>query len=392
MHPGLEIAKTIARVGGHVLRERVTTARATGVADIPVSGKEITTEWLTTVLCAEHPGASVTAFRTEDVSSGTSTRWRITVTYNEIGRATDLPEVFFVKTTRGFKQRLTLSLAHVLDGEPNFFKHLRPQLGIEAARGFHGAADLASGRSISLMEDITATKGATFCTPKTPISRAEIEELLATMAHWHARYWDSDELSGHAWLKPPSGHFHNLDKLIGFAKRAEVGAQRARSVIPDSLISLQDKLYRGLERSLEIASEGPLTLLHGDSHIGNTYRTAEGRMGFTDWQIVMRGSWAYDFAYTVNSGLDIEDRRAWGRELLEFYLDRLSAAGAAAPDPDAAWLAYRQQAFFPYFVWLATIGHSAIQPKYQPDEVSRGIIERAATALVDLDGLAALEE
>ncbi|WP_344871997.1 phosphotransferase [Allokutzneria multivorans] len=387
MHPGLEIAKTLARIGGHVVRERLTSTRATNAADIPVSGKEITTAWLTAVL-----GGEVTSFSTEDVSSGTSSRWRITVTYKETGRRTDLPTAFFVKTTRGFKQRLTLSLAHVLDGEPNFFEHLRPELDIEAARGFHGAADLASGRSISLMEDIAASRGATFCTPKTPISRAEIEDLLSAMAHWHGRFWDSEELRGHGWLKPPSGHFDNLDRLIGFAKRCEVGAKRARSVIPDALIPLQDKLYRGLERSLTIASEGPLTLLHGDSHVGNTYRTSAGRMGFTDWQIVMRGSWAFDFAYTVNSGLDLANRRAWARELLEFYLERLAEAGAQAPGADAAWLAYRRQSFFPYFVWLATIGHSAIQPKYQPDEVSLGIIERTGVALLELDGLAALEE
>ncbi|WP_086820878.1 aminoglycoside phosphotransferase family protein [Allokutzneria sp. NRRL B-24872] len=384
MHPGLEIAKTVARIGGHVVRERLTSARATNAADIPVSGKELTTAWLTAVL-----GAEVSSFSTEDVSSGTSSRWRITVTYKETGQ---LPTAFFVKTTRGFKQRLTLSLARVLDGEPNFFEHLRPELDIEAARGFHGAADVASGRSISLMEDIAASRGATFCTPKTPISRAEIEDLLTAMAHWHGRFWDSEELRGHGWLKPPSGHFDNLDRLIGFAKRCQVGAKRARSVIPEALIPMQDKLYRGLERSLTIASEGPLTLLHGDSHVGNTYRTSAGRMGFTDWQIVMRGSWAFDFAYTVNSGLDVADRRAWGRELLEFYLERLAEAGAEAPDADTAWLAYRRQSFFPYFVWLATIGHSAIQPKYQPDEVSLGIIERTGVALLELDGLAALDE
>lgn len=113
-------------------------------------------------------------------------------------------------------------------------------------------------------------------------------------------------------------------------------------------------------------------------------------MGFTDWQIVMRGSWAYDFAYIVTSGLAVADRRAWERQLLAFYLDRLRAAGVAAPAEDEAWFAYRQQALYPYFIWLATIGHSAIQPKYQPDEISLGIIERTANAVLDLDALGAV--
>ena len=158
------------------------------------------------------------------------------------------------------------------------------------------------------------------------------------------------------------------------------------------MLSDQDGLYRALKRSLDLASQGPLTLLHGDSHIGNTYPTASGRMGFTDWQIVLRGSWAYDVAYTITSGLDTDDRRAWEHELLAFYLERLAATvGDRAPDFDSALLAYRQQALYPYFIWLATIGRSPIQPKYQPDEVSRGIIGRTARAVQeDLDVLGAL--
>jgi hypothetical protein len=113
-------------------------------------------------------------------------------------------------------------------------------------------------------------------------------------------------------------------------------------------------------------------------------------MGFTDWQIVMRGSWAYDFSYTVASGLTVEDRRAWEHDLLAFYLERLAAAGGEAPAMGDAWLAYRQQAIYPCFIWLATIGRSVIQPKYQPDEISLGIIERTANAILDLDPLGAV--
>ncbi len=114
-------------------------------------------------------------------------------------------------------------------------------------------------------------------------------------------------------------------------------------------------------------------------------------MGFTDWQVVLCGSWAYDFAYVVASGLDVADRRAWERDLLTGYLERLAACGAPVLDFDIAWLAYRQQALYPYFIWLSTIGHSVIQPKYQPDEVCLGIIERTATAVLDLDAAEAVE-
>ncbi|NQE71227.1 hypothetical protein [Nocardia gamkensis] len=390
--PVLEVVRGIARIGGHVAKETVTRQRARIPSDVPVTGREVTAEWLTAVLCGGHPGAEVDSFETQDVSAGTSTRWKLSVTYNAAGRAAGLPEELFAKTTAEFKQRLTLDLAGIIGGEPGFFTHLRPALDIEAPRGYHSAVDYRSGRTISLLEDIVSTKGATFCTPQTPIDRTEIEDLLRTMATWHARYWNDAELEAHRWLKPPRAHFANLDRLIGMSKRARVGARRAAAVIPETLAHDHDRLYHALQRSLEIASTGAQTFLHGDSHIGNTYRTSSGRMGFTDWQVVLRGSWAYDVAYVVGSGLAVQDRRDWERELLAVYLDHVAACGAPAPDFDTAWLAYRQQALYPYFIWLATIGHSAIQPRYQPDEICLGIIERTANAVLDLDAVKALEE
>ncbi|WP_245713541.1 phosphotransferase [Nocardia vaccinii] len=391
-NPVLETVRGIARIGGHVARERIARPRAVAATDIPVTGREVTTQWLTAVLCDGHDGAAVESFATENVSAGTSTRWKLTVTYNEAGRAAALPERLFAKTTAHFKQRLTLDLAGILGGEPGFFTHLRPELDIEAPRSYHSAIDQRSGRTISLLEDIDSSKGASFCSPHTPISRGQIEDLLRTMATWHAYYWNHPELDRHAWLKPPRAHFANLDRLIGMSKRSRVGARRAASVLPEALAGQHDRLYRALERSLEIASSGPQTFLHGDSHIGNTYRTRAGRMGFTDWQVVLRGSWAYDFAYVVNSGLAVADRREWDRELLTVYLDRLAECGAPAPDFGSAWLAYRQQSLYPYFIWLSTIGHSVIQPKYQPDEVSLGIIERTAAAVLDHDAARAVDE
>jgi hypothetical protein len=79
----------------------------------------VTREWLAAVICGGHPGAAVDSFETRDVSSGTSSRWSVTVGYNEAGRRADLPSNLFAKTTAGFKQRLTLDLAGILEGEPN---------------------------------------------------------------------------------------------------------------------------------------------------------------------------------------------------------------------------------------------------------------------------------
>ncbi|UAK32028.1 aminoglycoside phosphotransferase family protein [Nocardia asteroides] len=385
--PARGVLPGILRLGGHVLAERVFRRE---VVDIPMKKSEVDAQWLTTVLAAEHPGVEVESFEIVDASVGTTTRWKATVSYNEAGRKARLPEHLFAKTTSTFTQRLTQYLAHALPGEPGFFQHLRTELEIEAPQGYFGAADLRTGRSLTLLEDIGVTKQARFCTPMEPITREQIQDLLANMAVWHGHYWESPELKSHEWLKTPSAHFRNFDRLLGMKKRARVGLRRAPQLVPDTLPPVQNDLYDACEKSLLIAERSPQTLLHGDPHIGNAYMCDDGGMGFTDWQLVLRGSWAFDVTYIITSGLEVEDRRAWERELIEFYVDRLHAAGGPALPFEAAWLAYRQQCLYPYFAWMITIGRSALMPEFQPEEVCRAIVHRTSTAIMDLDALQAV--
>jgi aminoglycoside/choline kinase family phosphotransferase len=145
-----------------------------------------------------------------------------------------------------------------------------------------------------------------------------------------------------------------------------------------------------MRRSMQILSRGPRTYLHGDLHIANTYRTQEGTMGIADWQVGLKGSWAHDVAYLITTALGVEDRRRCERELLDIYLQRLAAAGGGAVSRQAAWMAYRQATFYPYFAWVYTIGRSRLQPSFQPDEISLTMVERIATAIEDLDSLSAV--
>ncbi|MCA1677520.1 MAG: hypothetical protein LC777_00515 [Actinobacteria bacterium] len=95
-------------------------------------------------------------------------------------------------------------------------------------------------------------------------------------------------------------------------------------------------------------------------------------------------------AYAFISGLTVEDRRAWERELLEYYLQRLRAAEVHAPGFDAAWLQYRQQTFHGLAFWLITIGAGQLQPDMQPVETSRANLSRMTAAVMDLDSFDAL--
>lgn len=383
-------AVRIARVLLVSAGERISGVRALSTADIPRSPDELGAGWLTAVLCAGTPGASVSSVRPAGGSAGTTTRRALELTYNDAGAAARLPTRLFVKCTTTVAQRLMLGLGGLLYGEPGFYTHVRPRLKIEAPVGYFGAIDRRSWRSIVVTDDVAATRGATFWDLTTKTTRDQIESLLANVATWHGALWGSAQLAQWRWLRTPADQMRLIDGLIGMADRLPAGTQRAETVIPAGLRRRQADVYAAMRRSMISASQGTRTYLHGDLHIANTYLLPDGRMGIVDWQVALQGSWAHDYGYLLATALDAEDRRSWERELLEFYLERLAAAGGEAIPPDRAWSAYRAAVFYPYFAWVYTLGRSRLQPKFQPDRVSLTMIERIATAIDDLDSLRAV--
>lgn len=353
---------------------------------VPRSPQEITPEWLSRAL---GDGARVRSVRLLGEARGTTTRGSLEVKYDAAGPS-QLPERVFVKCTSSVAQRLMLGLGGFIHGEPGFYAAVRPSLEIEAPAGYFGAVDRRSWRSVVITEDVVATRGARFWGPELRLARSQVEDLLGNVARWHGATWASPRLEGWRWLKTPAEQMRVIDSLVSLANRAPVGARRAEAVIPDQLRDSYPRLYAGMRRSMQIASRGPLSYLHGDLHVANTYLTAEGKVGVADWQIGLKGSWAHDYAYILSTALEVEERRAWERDLLGLYLDRLAGAGGARLRPQQAWLAYRQATFYPYFAWTYTLGRSRFQPAFAPEQVSMTMIRRIAAAVVDLESLAAV--
>lgn len=375
-------------VGTRMLGEAITRPKARTIDDVPVSGETVTADWLTAVLCRETPGAQAVSFEAVNVSAGTSTRAAITVTYNEAGARAGLPRKLFAKTTTAFSQRILLGGGKMIEGETRFFRDFRPQVEMEAPIGYWGAADPGSWRSIALMEDIAATRGAEFIEPNARIGRDQMEDLVRNLARLHRTFWEHPDI---AVLKTTTEALDAYLAAIDMKKRCEVGLRRAAEVVPERLHGRSERLWAGVATAIGKATdELPQTLLHGDPHIGQTYRTAQGRMGYVDWQVVMRGGWAHDFAYTVNSGCEPEDRRAWDADLLRAYLDELGTLDGKAPSFDEAWLAYRQQSMFAYAAWAFTIGRAAYQPRMQSEQTCLTLLRRITAAIDDHDSLGAL--
>jgi hypothetical protein len=383
-HEG-DALRTRARIAAHVIWDAVTRPAARKLEDVPWCAEAITPEWITAVMGRGHPGVRALQVDVTGGHQGSSVRRQLHVHWNEAGRDAKLASRLFAKTTPTLLTRLSSGMAAA--GEGRFFRELRPEISIEAPMLVHSAHDRASGRSIHLFEDLVATRGASFCNHRTPISRAQAEQIADTLASLHGHFHASTRFGAELrWVTTYEAFFATGAKN-GIREGHERAMQEAADVIPTAVTARKDEIWPAALRALAVHEREPRTLLHSDVHLGNWYVTREGRMGLGDWALVCKGHWSRDVAYALMTTLAIEDRRAWERELLRRYLERMREACGLTLDFDRAWTLYRQQAFAALLMWTPTLCHPPTMPDMQPEVMSREMIARISAAIADLDAL-----
>jgi len=116
--------------------------------------------------------------------------------------------------------------------------------------------------------------------------------------------------------------------------------------------------------------------------------STEGESCVLDWQVLRRGDHALDLGYFVQGALTVEDRRARERDIVEAYRTALDVPDGEHPTSDDVSLRYRASTSHGLAIWLAT----AASNTWQRPEVSLTLARRYATAFVDLDSAAAIDE
>jgi aminoglycoside phosphotransferase (APT) family kinase protein len=376
------------KISGRVAYERLARPMARLYDDVPCTPYAVTAEWLTAVLCGKVPGAIVTQVEVKPASVGTHERHQLTVSYNEEGRRAGLPVSIFTKSLPSIVTRMIGGFNGTARVEGSFFTQIRPELEIEAPLCYHSAYDRRTFAAIHLLEDLVATKSATFCNHKTYVTRAMADDMIDLLASLHGRFYGDPTLAErYRWLASYPRWFTIGAAKMGTEYYTRKAFDAAAHVIPAAVLARRDDVWPATMRALALHDSEPQGLIHSDVHIGNWYRTGAGQMGLCDWQCLSRGHWSRDFAYAVTASLTPDNRRSWERELLARYVERFAEKTGVKPEFDLSFLRYRQQIVHALAMWTITLCHSPLLPNMQPEDTTLTMIERMTTAMADLDAL-----
>ena len=283
---------------------------------------------------------------------------------------------------RAYQRRFPHAPEAMYRNEVRFYRDIRPKIDIEAPMSFASVYDDRQRSFGILMEDLSL-RAAEFPNATMTLDVERIGQLLRTLAGLHARFWQSQRFSSElSWLATPrSGGMYPVFQALGLDLiRNQVETNPFKAELLEPLGRTVEQLWTALWRLQEILDSEPTTLLHGDPHIGNSYLLPEGRAGFLDWQLMVRGRWAHDVTYVIVTGLDTETRRTHERELLGFYLEELRRLGVSeAPKTDEAWELYRRTV-----AWGLVIGWLITPPENYGTDITAANIRRLVTAALDL--------
>lgn len=311
-----------------------------------------------------------------------STAGRITfdVRYaNDDGQS--LPSRLLVKVAR--PEFLEIPL---YENEVNIYTRVGAEIIMNTPRCYGGFRDDESLSFGLVLQDLR-TEQVVFENVLSKFAAEDTAALLDQLALLHAPYWNSSRFKEDLrWVQPhTSGPIHDLFSLekgsVHFLIEYEANAHQFKRELVESIGQSLRSLGEQVARVQSHQASLPRTLLHGDAHVGNTYKTKSGERGYLDFQLAAHGYCMHDVSYTIVTSLAVEDRRQHERRLIEGYRERLIDLGVHSPPTfDMLFEEHRRA-----MAWNLYIGWLTSPTENYGWEITVGNVIRLATAYRDLE-------
>lgn len=335
-----------------------TTARGepSRAVRLPLTFDGVGPDWLTALLQPSHPGAVIHGMRLLGEIKGHTSKARYALDRNQAAIDAGLPAQICLKAN------LTgdpLS-SNACVNESRFYRLFRADLDLPAPHCLLADwdDDPQGEQGLILLEDLVPD-GGTFGTSGQFVDLDNMAASLGQLARLHGNTWAHPELDRQAWLLTGSVRGTAGDDYWTLMQDY-IGAHNAKpdhlAVLPHWATRDPDAMHRAYLQlcDREAADRGPLCLVHGDAHLGNSYQRPDGSRMWFDWQIARKGRPWRDVVYFMVGSLTVEQRRAAERDLIAHYCDALASYGPRL-DPDAAWTDYRRWVLWGIIAWHLNI-------------------------------------
>jgi len=345
---------------------------------IPETIDEITPIWLNTVLKtdARFDETEIDSFTRDQLGDGEGFLgdiFRLNLSYSKANEAA--PQSLVVKIPK----RANRSIGELLgayERESMFFETLSNDIPARIPQLYYGAFDRDRGsekqqeilafadglpkflsnafagfgkwiaarknrRYILLLEDIDQARGG----DQVAGANADLcKKVLGEIAKTHAAFWRKEGLENHFWLLP-----QNIDRrmrhqmFLGAREPFAAGFGDLLSEGMDEYIAWLEP--RGVALMEKLTNSAPETLIHCDLRLDNIMFAgdeADPNVVVIDWQLVRRGSAAYDVAYFLSGAIKSDTDKDTIDDLLAHYHQSLVDAGVSGYSRENLELDYQR--------------------------------------------------
>ncbi|WP_199170753.1 MULTISPECIES: phosphotransferase [unclassified Caulobacter] len=323
---------------------------------LPRHLEEVTAPWLTGLMSHRYPGLVVEAAKIVEVRNGHTTKLRLELQLNAVGRAAGVPRQVCLKSnwSEGFES------GNICELEARFYYFMREQLSAPVVRSYYADWDGdGGGRGLVIMEDLGASPGQ-FGHSSHHLGVDGVAKALESLAILHGALWDSPQLDEQAWLHASMDTPVDTDQLLRMYNYIGLNLPKPeyRAVLPHWLYETPELFSHAYDElaAFERAQTTPRCLVHGDAHQGNSFLRTDGERVWHDWQLVRKGRPWRDVTYLMLGALTVEERRRWDRDLVTHYCEALTATGARGVlAKDAAFEQVRRWPVYGAQAWLANV-------------------------------------
>ena len=305
-----------------------------GVGQIPILIEDIDAAWLADAL-----GQPITAVRHEQIGEGIGVSSAV---YRAVLTGGDLDSVVVKLPALAEEAVFTATILRMYIREVAFFQRLARRSPIRVPHGYFGEVHEESSAFVQVMEDMGSMR---IVDQNEGMAIGDAERAVDELACWHAEWWDdSDDAVERGDAVCLSDPVYPAVLPLVFAEGWEKINREmvVNPVIRNVGAGWSDWMPGALGR---LAGQ-PHTLLHGDYRADNILFDADDQVALLDFQLIGRGTAAYDLAYFVTQSLAVDVAGSHETRLFNRWIDGLMGAGVPEADTTDLWERYREAALF----------------------------------------------